>query len=435
MLTILTCQRKEERNTLSRSQLAPNPREPWIQEAHYVRIELVPTPTSDTFQKLFPKIALLQQMGFTVVWFSSLFPSSSLNLHPSPSDPFPTHDYRTVNDGLGTLDEFQHLVDEIHRQGMRAVIDLQAGFTAWDSKLVLEHPDWFLTNQEGAIVSPTPELSDVAALNYRHHELRKYMIETMKFWVRDIGVDGFACLTADLVPLDFWKRARYEVEKIKPILLIGERHAGESPADVFDATYSPARGGSDAGAPEIERLLHMVESESEQFPSGVHRLQLSRTISSYPQTRTRRGNEGLLDMVRTTLVYTVPGNPVWVLFDEELFGESETQRKEMKLLTALSNVRRKFAPFQRGEFKKLQLSDTHEFIAFERRRDREQILVLLNVSAHPRRIALQLPAPFSGTVVDYFLSKEIPVRKGTVQLHCNPFEAKILIRSSQGNPS
>ena len=60
----------------------------------------------------------------------------------------------------------------------------------------------------------------MAGLNYANPDVRRYMIEMMKYWLRDFGVDGFRCDVAPTVPVDFWEAARTELEKINPQVII-----------------------------------------------------------------------------------------------------------------------------------------------------------------------------------------------------------------------
>jgi glycosidase len=55
---------------------------------------------------------------------------------------------------------------------------------------------------------------DVIDLDYSNADLWNYQIETLKQWAE--VVDGFRCDVAPLIPLDFWLRARQEVESVHP---------------------------------------------------------------------------------------------------------------------------------------------------------------------------------------------------------------------------
>ena len=69
----------------------------------------------------------------------------------------------------------------------------------------------------------------MAKLNYENPRLRDYMIEMLKYWVREFDLDGFRCDVAGEVPTDFWEQARAELEQIKPgILMLAEADKPDS---------------------------------------------------------------------------------------------------------------------------------------------------------------------------------------------------------------
>lgn len=434
LLTNLQCSRDHRNTDIPISQQESRPVEAWVREAKFARIEIPTEADGKVFLRLQQRLDDLQEAGFTVVWLSSIFPSSSLSQQPESSDPFPTQDYRSVNEDFGTLEEFKHLVREISRRGLRIVIDLQARYTAWDSKLVMEHPDWFRTNDEGAIVSPTPELSDVAALNYRHHELRKYMIEALKYWVREVGVDGFACLDADHVPLEFWIRARKEIEKVKPVFLIGQSDRGELHREAFDATFSSAVSDFLDPAAGAASIGQMLRSEAEQFPRNALRLRFNRPLSTFPH-KTNSPRDASREKLREALAYTLPGNPVIVFSDGLLLNRWLPGRNVLQFHSTLSRLRSEYAAVTKGEWKDMTLTEAGDFIAYERRVPGESILVLLNNSSKRQSLSIQLPPQFSGIVLDFIAGNHLPTTTGYLNLQCRPYEVKVIIRSSKGTSS
>ena len=66
------------------------------------------------------------------------------------------------------------------------------------------------------------------------------MIDAMKFWVTEAGIDGFRCDLAFWVELDFWMEAKKELDAVKPLFWLGELDALEHPEymQVFDAAYT-----------------------------------------------------------------------------------------------------------------------------------------------------------------------------------------------------
>ena len=184
-----------------------------------------------------------------------------------------------VNPEFGTLDDFQSLVKLIHQQGLKIIIDLVANHTAWDNPMIIEHPDWYTHDKTGAIISPNPDWTDVADLNYNQAGLRKYMITMMKYWVRTIGIDGFRCDVAELVPTDFWDSARKELDAIKPVMMLSEGTLPEHHITAFDLTYSwnvyDVLEKVIQGRTPATIFGELLKSESDQYPQNSLRMRFN----------------------------------------------------------------------------------------------------------------------------------------------------------------
>ena len=148
-------------------------------------------------------------------------------------------DYLKVNPEFGTLDDLKHFVAAAHQQGMYVILDWVANHTAWDNVLVTEHPEWYARNWKGDF-RPTPwtDWADIIDLDYGHPELRKYMTDALKYWVREADIDGYRCDVAGFVPIDFWNNARKELDAIKPVFMLAEWESRDLHADAFDMTYA-----------------------------------------------------------------------------------------------------------------------------------------------------------------------------------------------------
>ena len=83
-------------------------------------------------------------------------------------------------------------------------------------------------------------MDDIIELDYHNQDMRKAMIEAMKFWVRKCGIDGFRCDLAFWVGLDFWLEAIPQVNELKPLFWLAEADSLQFPEymQVFDAAYA-----------------------------------------------------------------------------------------------------------------------------------------------------------------------------------------------------
>lgn len=131
-----------------------------------------------------------------------------------PGCPYANRDYRTVNPEYGTLEDFLHLVEEIHKRGMKCIIDVVYNHTSPDSTLVAEHPDYFYYKPDGCRGNKVGDWTDVVDLNYENRALWQYQIDSLCYWAQ--YVDGFRCDVASTVPVAFWQEARRAVEQIRP---------------------------------------------------------------------------------------------------------------------------------------------------------------------------------------------------------------------------
>ncbi len=167
-----------------------------------------------TFEALRRDLERIKGLGADMIWLLPIHPVGAKARKGSLGSPYAISDYRAVNPEFGTLEDFRRLVDQIHRLGMRCIIDVVYNHTSPDSWLAEHHPEWFYRRPDGSLGNRVGDWSDVADLDYSHPELWDYQIDTLKYWAS--MVDGFRCDVASLVPLEFWLRARAEVEAVRP---------------------------------------------------------------------------------------------------------------------------------------------------------------------------------------------------------------------------
>ena len=152
------------------------------------------------------RIDSIQALGVNMIWVMPIYP---IGIEKGKNSPYCISDYKAIAPEFGTIDEFKNLVKVCHEHGMGIILDWVANHTAWDHPWVKEHPDWYTHDEKAdTIISPAGfDWYDVADLNYDNKDLRKAMIDAMRFWIVDCGIDGFRCDVADGVPADFWKEA------------------------------------------------------------------------------------------------------------------------------------------------------------------------------------------------------------------------------------
>ncbi len=218
------------------------PRVPeWHKNATIYEVNLRHYTQEGTFKSFEKELPRLKEMGMDILWFMPIHPVSVKNRKGELGSPYSVADYKAVNPDYGTMDDFKHLLQAIHDAGMYCIIDWVPNHTGWDNPWITEHPDWYTKGKDGKITDPinyeTGESwgwTDVADLNYDNQEMRLGMIDAMRFWVTEVGVDGFRVDVAHGVPVDFWAQCTDSLYAIKPLFMLAE---AEVPAIVNNGAF------------------------------------------------------------------------------------------------------------------------------------------------------------------------------------------------------
>jgi hypothetical protein len=258
-----------------------------------------------TFSDVERDLHRLHTLGVDVLWFMPIHPIGVLNKKGNLGCPYSIRDYREVNPAYGTKDEFIHLIQLVHEMGMKVMIDVVFNHTAHDSVLVNEHPEYFHRDENGNPVSTVSEWSDVIDLRHPNPDLASYLIDTLQGWV-EVGVDGFRCDVASLLPKGFWVQARAEVAKVKPGVIwlaesvhanfVGERRSnkliGLSDSELyeaFDITYDydiwPIWQLAVQGKVPVRRYIELLRYQDCIYPENYIKM---RCVENHDQARIMR---------------------------------------------------------------------------------------------------------------------------------------------------
>jgi cyclomaltodextrinase / maltogenic alpha-amylase / neopullulanase len=361
------------------------------------------------FNAITAQLDELKNLGVDVVWLMPIHPIGEKMKKGSIGSPFAVRDFYAINPDYGNTNDFKRLIEEAHKRDMKVVMDIVAGQTAWDSVL-MEHPEFYLHDTNGVIIPPDPAWTDVAGLNYANPEVRRYMIEMMKYWLRDFGVDGFRCDVAPNVPLDFWEAARVELEKINP-QVITLADAGAKPAllsKAFDVDSSwgmvNALNMVMSSLEPASYLQGMWEHSDQQFPKGALHL---RFTDNHEETRAvaRYGVDGAL--AAQVLMLTLDGVPLFyngmevgdatesadpALFEKmPVFWNPGGRPPLRDIYRDLIKLRKQYAAFDNGDVVWLQNTAQEEILSFLRRDAKDEFLVLINLSSRRATGSVELP--------------------------------------------
>jgi glycosidase len=341
----------------------------------------------------------LKDLGVDILWLMPIHPTGEKMKKGSMGSPFAVRDFYAINPDYGTTNDFKRLIGEAHKRNMKVIMDIVAGHTAWDSVL-MEHRDFYLKDTNGVIIPPDPAWTDVAGLNYANPDVRRYMIEMMKYWLKDFGVDGFRCDVSPTVPVDFWEAARTELEKINPQVII-LADAGAKPTLLYkafdvDASWAmvSALNMVMSSLTPANLLQQSWEHTQEQFPKGALHL---RFTDNHEETRAvvRYGGDGAL--AAQVLILTLDGVPLFyngmevgdatesadpALFEKmPVFWHPGGRPLLRDIYRDLIKLRKQYAAFYNGDVVWLENTAPEEVVSILRRDAKDEFLVLINLSS------------------------------------------------------
>ncbi len=152
------------------------------------------------FNGITQKLDYLQELGINAIWL--------MPIHPSPSyHGYDVLNYYAVNPQYGTMDDFKNLLTEAHKRNVKIIIDFVPNHTSSQHPFFVDansssdskYRDWYVWSNEsgshwhqgnggyyyGYFWGGMPDL------NFRNPDVTKQMFEVTRYWLKDIGIDGF----------------------------------------------------------------------------------------------------------------------------------------------------------------------------------------------------------------------------------------------------
>ncbi|MDE1894902.1 MAG: DUF3459 domain-containing protein [Xanthomonadaceae bacterium] len=308
------------------------------------------------------KLNYLKSLGVSGIWL--------MPINPSPSyHGYDITDYYAINPQYGTLADFDHLLAEAHKRGIKVIMDLVINHTSNQHPWFIAaadpaspYHDWYSWSKPGtdlkaisATGSPawhklgkqyyegtfTAEMPD---LDYDTPAVRREMIKVGQYWLKQ-GVDGFRLDAAQHIYFDFksqkddprvlaknlawWSQFRQGMDAVEPgAYIVGEvaRHSPEKIAPYF----KPLSAAFDF--PLADKVIDSVRRERNH---GLGRL-LEHTdtllaavagrhgvdapfLSNHDQERVMSQLDGNAQHMRVAaaILLTLPGHP-FIYYGEEL---------------------------------------------------------------------------------------------------------------------
>ena len=379
--------------------------------------------TFNAFAKHLPK---LKELGVDILWFMPIHPIGELKRKGTLGSYYSISDYREINPEFGTLDDFKSLVDAAHDLEMLVMIDLVAGHTAWDHPWIAAHPEWYLKGDQGNIIPPNPEWTDVAGLNFENQDMLKALEDDMAYWVAEVGIDGYRCDAAYNISIPFWKKAMTRLNSIKPVVMLAEsdgNHKGGYPLiELFQLSYDwPGHAILNRIAigemKAIDLKNHLKSVQQNYNPDhAVMSFTTNHDENSWNGTVFERLGDAA--EVMAVLTYAMPGTPLIYSGQEygldkrlEFFEKDLIPKKEssyMTLFKKLNTLKKTSDALDVGKDAadiNLLENSNPEVIAFSRKKGDDTLIFVGNLSNVPQQVSIA----DNSTYTDVFTEKEVQI--------------------------
>jgi isoamylase len=176
----------------------------------------VPESRRGTFAGLIEKIPYLQQLGITAVELLPVFQFDAQDCPPgkvnywgySPVSFFAPHRaYSSRQDPLGPVDEFRDMVKALHRAGIEVILDVVFNHTAEGDhrgptlcfRGLDNSADYILERDCSRYANYTGTGN---TLNANHPVVRRMIVDSLRYWVEAMHVDGFRFDLASILARD-----------------------------------------------------------------------------------------------------------------------------------------------------------------------------------------------------------------------------------------
>lgn len=405
----------------------------------------------------------LLSLGVNAIYLGPVFASSSHG--------YDTLDYYRVDPRLGETGTLQYLVQLLHAQGIRVVLDgvfnhVGRGFWAFeDLRRHLRHSPytgWFQRlnfRQRGRAGDPFSYQGwkghhELVKLRLGNADVRRHLLGALRQWIETYDIDGLRLDAADCMSLAFLSQLAHQARRLKPdFWLLGEVvhgdygrwiHKGKLDSvtnyELYDALHKTHNAG------DYHRLAHTLQR---QFgPHGVYRgLHLFNFVDNHDVDRiaSRLKQPSHLYPLHL-LLYTLPGIPSLYYGSEWGIGGRRLRHSDAPLRPAiphpyhwqpkphadlqatiarLANLHRHSEALQYGDWHLLH--ESRQTLAYLRLSRNEALVVLVHQGARNGQLSLNLPW-HHGSLVDLLAPGEsFAIRNSQAQIApLYPFWGRIL---------
>ncbi|WP_018622561.1 alpha-amylase family glycosyl hydrolase [Spirosoma luteum] len=429
--------------------LAAPPAPEWAKNATIYEVNTRQFSPQGSFKAIEEELPRLKEMGIDIIWLMPIFPLSQENKQGTLGSLYAIADYDKVNAAYGTLADFKALVNRAHALGLHVLLDWVASHTGRDHVWVDAHPDWYL-QENGRMIAPidpqtnkSTNWKDVVALDYNNPDMRRAMISTMQYWVKETDVDGYRCNMGGFVSNDFWAELRPELDKIKTVFMLSE---WENEADQFKSCFNMNYSWTmhtimkavAKGLQTADKIDSVREVNQQRFPIWYYQMLFTQNHDENTNNGTVTETFGPGADAFMVLSCTLEGMPLvyngmesnltkrMSFFEPDTIAWGNYAKSDFfkTLLTLKHRNRALWNGLAGGKAIKISTDHDDTVYAFYRQRDSDRVVVLLNLSDHAQTVHL-IGDGFTGMYTEIFSHQPIEL-KSEMTATLKPWEYRVL---------
>jgi glycosidase len=450
--------------------------EQWIDQAviyHIYPLGCVGAPRKNDFtqspvprlDRLYDWLDSIQQLGGNTLYLGPVFESTAHG--------YDTADYFHVDRRLGTDDTLAAFSGEVHRRGMRLILDgvfNHVGRDFWAFKDVQQYQkssryqNWFHQLNFDQISPYGDPFSyqgwngnyDLVKLDTQNPEVRNHLFQAVESWIRRFQMDGLRLDAADCLNFDFLSALTAFCRACKPdFWLMGEVVHGDynrwaNPPQMLDSvTNYECYKGLYSSLAEAN-YFEIAYALNRQFGDrGLYRnLHLYNFVDNHDVNRVAsmlRNPRHLYPLY--LLLFTMPGIPSiyygseWGILGCREAGSDAALRPALEInklpassphpdlpaaIRRFSAIRAQLPALRSGDYR--QLSVSHRQFAFSRHYEHQRVIVALNSDEQPQSVDLPLPSSIHSTWKDWLNpGEEFQSENGTLTFTIPACWGRILV--------
>jgi alpha-amylase len=403
----------------------------WIEQGNIYEVNTRQYTPEGSFQAFEKHLDRLKNMGVQTLWFMPIQPIGKEGRKGALGSYYAISDYRNVNPEFGTIDDWKALVDKIHGLGMKVIIDWVPNHTAPDHPWVKNHPEFYIRDSVSGIPvhQPGTDWTDTRKLDFRNQQLADSMIAVMKFWISETGIDGYRCDHAQGQGKDFWKRCNAALKALhKNILMLAEAEDEWVYDSGFDMSYAwkffHKTVDIAAGRRPANSLDTVLGQQDSVFKPNALFLYFT---SNHDENSWNKADYGTMPgashapfaVLSQTMKQSIPliysGQEEPVLDSISFFYKDTidfTRLQRADFYKTLLNLRKNNSALAaNASFKKLTTNNDSALYTFEREKNGDKILVILNLSNKAQQLSWK-DQPSEKEWNNVFAGNKEPVDKG-----------------------